>query len=91
MECKVASSSPVGDKFFRHSFDLYRCNCAQDEQVVLSESVILWNFNFRNEGLVAIFKKTSSAVCDVSVNRFTSYVHSLSLFDPMQNSDDSIL
>ena len=57
MECKVASSSPVGDKFFRHSFDLYRCNCAQDEQVVLSESVILWNFNFRNEGLVAILKK----------------------------------
>ena len=57
MECKVASSSPVGDKFFRHSFDLYRSNCAEDEQVVLSESVILWNFNFRNEGLVAIFKK----------------------------------
>ena len=57
MERKVASSSPVPYKVFHHCFDLYRCNCAYSEQVVLCESVIVWNFNFRNKGFVPIFKK----------------------------------
>ena len=40
--------SPVADKVFA---------IAYSEQVEPSESVILWNFNFRNKGLVPIFKK----------------------------------
>ena len=35
----------------------YCCNCAYYEQVVHCESVIIWNFNFRNKDLVPIFKK----------------------------------
>ena len=58
-ERKFASLTPVADKVFCHCFDLYRCDCAFSEQVVLSESVILRNFNFRNKGLVPIFKKMS--------------------------------
>ena len=62
VECKVESfSPPVADKDFCHCFDLCCLNCAYSEQVVISESVILWNFHFRNKGLVLMFKKERKA------------------------------